>query len=135
MNISNPCLQLMSFTYVMCLLDYLIMFIFPDDVTDRCLLEYSKVSRDPGRCSVSSKSYKCCSIYRNSAPSFHICLLKYKAAAFSLFAFLSIKAHIYPSIKPNVVSCISGFVWIKQKGYIAISAIQVLVFGFCYLLI
>lgn len=23
----------------MCLLDYLIMFIFPDDVTDRCLLE------------------------------------------------------------------------------------------------
>ena len=38
MNISNPCLQLMSFTCVMCLLDCLIMFVFPDDVTDRCLL-------------------------------------------------------------------------------------------------
>lgn len=39
MNISNPCLQLGSFTYVMRLLDDLIMFVFPADVTDRCLLE------------------------------------------------------------------------------------------------
>lgn len=38
-NILNPCLQLRSFTYVMRLLDDLIMFVFPGDVIDRCLLE------------------------------------------------------------------------------------------------
>lgn len=58
MNISNPRLQLMSFTYVMCRLDYLIMFVLPADVADRCLLEYGEIRRDSSRCAGSLISYE-----------------------------------------------------------------------------
>lgn len=51
----------MSFTYVMCLLDYLIMFVFPHVVTDRCLLETSKIRKDPSRCPPSFNLYQLCS--------------------------------------------------------------------------
>lgn len=37
----------------MCLLDYVIMFIIPDDVTHRCLSEYGKLRTEtPSRCQV-----------------------------------------------------------------------------------
>lgn len=52
----------------MCLLDYLIMFVFPDDVTDRCLLEYCKIRRDLSRCPNSFNSYECRSRTETVAP-------------------------------------------------------------------
>lgn len=56
----------MAFTYVMCLLDYLIMFVLPDDATDRCFYStFSKIRRDLSRCRSSVTSYECCSAYTN----------------------------------------------------------------------